>query len=176
MELVAFARDGAPEAIASLCEHFYPRVYRFMLYRVPRREDAEDLAGETCLRVLRSLPKQKGFFPAWVFQIATNLVIDTYRHGTDRREVTLPELAAETVAEPGDEGGDILPHQMERALKALTAEQRDVIHLRFVEGFDAGEIAQALGKSAGAIRALQFRALESLRNALAAQIGVDHGA
>ena len=58
-ELVIAARAGVPEAIARLCEHFYPRLYRFMLNRTARQEDAEDLAGDACLRVLRSLPEQK---------------------------------------------------------------------------------------------------------------------
>ncbi len=173
-DLVIAARAGAPEAIARLCAHFYPKVYRFMLNRTARREDAEDLAGDTCLRVLRSLPQQRGFFPAWVFRIAANLVTDTYRHGSEKREVKLPDNAADTLADPKEEGRGILPHQVARALETLTAEQRDVIHLRFVEGFDASEIAQVLGKSSGAVRALQFRAMESLREALAVQSGAGH--
>ncbi len=172
--LVTAARTGDPEAIARLCEHFYPKVFRFMLNRMPSREDAEDLAGDTCLRVLRSLPEQKGYFPAWVFRIAANIAIDTHRHGRERRELQMPENTGETLAEEREKESGILPHQLARAVKALTAEQRDVIHLRFVEGFNAGEIAQVLGKSAGAVRALQFRALESLREALATQIGVGH--
>ncbi len=174
--LVAAARSHDAGAVAGLCEEFYPKVYRFMLNRGARREDAEDLASEVCVRVMRSLPRQKGFFPAWVFRIAANLLTDTYRRAARGREVELTDKLADTVPDPRQEERSLLPHQLDQALAKLTPEQREVIHLRFVEGYDAGEIARIQGRPAGAVRALQFRALETLREELAGKAGGSHGA
>lgn len=175
--LVAAAKALDPGALAGLCEHFYPKVYRFALNRVARREDAEDLASEVCVRVVRALPKQKGFFPAWVFRIASNLIADFYRRRGTRQEVALSEEVAETLPDPREsEPSLVLPHQLARALEELTPEQREVIQLRFNEGFDASQIATIQGRSVGAVRALQFRALETLRQRLAPKTGGDHEA
>jgi len=170
--LVVAAKKQDPEALGALCEHYYPRVYRFILNRVARIEDAEDLASEVCVRVVESLPGQKGFFPAWVFRIARNLVTDWYRRGAVRQHVAMSDDLVETmVGSNGPAGLPALPHQLERALAKLTPEQREVIHLRFVEGLGAEEIGEIQGRSAGAVRALQFRALETLRETLAAVEG-----
>lgn len=171
--LVAAARAHQPEAVASLCTEFYPKVYRFMLNRGVRREDAEDLASEVCVRVIRSLPRQKGSFPAWVFRIASNLLADVYRDLARKREVELTEELAETVQDPRQEPALLLPHQLARALARLTPEQREVLRLRLVEGFDTDEIAAIQNRSVGAVRALQFRALKALREELPG--GARHG-
>ena len=170
--LVFAAKRKDSEALGTLCEHFYPRVYRFILHRVRRIEDAEDLASEVCVRVVESLSKQKGSFPAWVFRIARNLVTDTYRRGAVRKEVALSEKVADTmVGSDGSDGLPVLPHQLERALASLTPEQREVVHLRFEQGLSAAEIGQIQERSAGAVRALQFRAIETLRDTLAVTVG-----
>ena len=170
--LVVAAKKQDPEALGALCEHYYPRVYRFILHRVRRIEDAEDLASEVCVRVVESLPGQKGFFPAWVFRIARNLVTDSYRRGAVRQEIAMSDdLAATMVGSDGPDALPVLPHQLERALATLTPEQREVVHLRFVEGLGAEEIGEIQERSAGAVRALQFRALETLRETLALKVG-----
>ncbi|KAB2969626.1 MAG: sigma-70 family RNA polymerase sigma factor [Thermoanaerobaculia bacterium] len=166
--LVDAAKRQDPEALGSLCERFYPPVYRFILHKVRRKEDAEDLASEVCVRVVESLPNQAGSFAAWVFRIARNLITDFYRRGAVRQEVALSDGVAETLAGPvGRDGLPVLSHQLERALAILTPEQREVLHLRFVEELDAEEIGEIQGRTAGAVRALQFRALGTLRGALA---------
>jgi RNA polymerase sigma-70 factor (ECF subfamily) len=168
--LVSAARYHDMEAIASLYEEFYPRVYRFMLHRGERREDAEDLASEVCLRILSSLSKQSGFFPAWVFRIAENLLSDVRRHSQHVREVELSDTIAGAFAVPGWPES-LLSQQIDQAMRKLTPDQRDVVYLRFVEGYDAGEIGRIQGRSEGAVRALQFRALEVLRGELGVRDG-----
>ena len=163
--LVSAAKCHDLEAIASLYEEFYLRVYRFMLHRGERREDAEDLASEVCVRVISSLSKQSGFFPAWVFRIAKNLLADVRRHSRRVCEVELSDTIAGAFAVPGGPES-VLSHQLDRAMRKLTPDQRDVVYMRFVEGYDAGEIGWIQGKSEGAVRALQFRALEVLRGEL----------
>ena len=165
--LVAAARSLDPQALAELCEHFYPKVYRYILPRVATREDAEDLAGEVFVRVMKSLPRQKGFFPAWLYRIARNLVTDYYRRRGVRQETAVTEELASSEPDPTD-GAERAEVQnlLERAVRRLTLEQQEVIRLRFVEGYDTSEIARIQGKSAGAVRAIQFRALKALRDHL----------
>lgn len=170
--LVEAAKNHDTDALGTLCEHFYPKVYRFMLNRVRRTEDAEDLASEVCVRVVESLEKQNGSFPAWVFRIARNLVTDTYRRAAVRKEVAMSDELIETRAESANPSGlPVLPHQLDRALEGLTPDQREVVQLRFVEGLSAAEVGEIQGRSAGAVRGMQFRALETLRDTLAAPAG-----
>jgi len=174
-ELVRAARAQDTQAIAALCEDFYPKVFRYVRRRVRSEEDAEDLAGEVCVHVIRALPKQTGFFPAWVFRIASNLLTDTYRRRKGKSEVELSEQLMDTLPDPMAQDAAILPHELSRALDELTPDQREIIHLRFIEGFSANEIAQVQGRSAGAVRVQQFRALEILRKALGAPMECQHG-
>jgi RNA polymerase sigma-70 factor (ECF subfamily) len=143
-----------------------------MIRRVSSREDAEDLASEVCVRVVESLPKQRGFFPAWLFRIARNLVADYYRREVTRGD-SLPlddETAARVSGNEGIEGKLLLDHELEAALARLTVDQEEVIRLRFIEGYETGEIAKIQGRAPGAVRALQFRAIASLRERLATPV------
>lgn len=171
-QLVESARHADPAALAQLCEHFHPKIYRYMLYRVSRPEDAEDLAAEVCVRALSSLPKQRGFFPAWIFRIAANLLTDARRRSRVRQEVEMSEELAGSLVDPtpGLENVE-LGLQLERAVEKLSPEQREVIRLRFIEGYDAKEISQIQGRSVEAVRAMQYRALEALRQMSQAEIG-----
>jgi RNA polymerase sigma-70 factor (ECF subfamily) len=166
-ELVIAARGLDPHSIAALCEHFYPEIYRYVLRRVRIREDAEDLTGEVFVRAVRTISNQTGFFPAWLFRIATNLVTDFYRRRGARQEESMTQEAAASVPDPRAEAENALVRdELERAAARLTPEQQDVIRLKFNEGYDTSEIAQILGKSVGAVRALQCRALKALRSHL----------
>ena len=162
-ETVQAAKRGDPLALAEICEEFHPQVYRYMLRRAPAGE-AEDLASEVCLRAVRALPRQKGFFPAWLYRIAANLLTDRHRRRAVRDEVPLEAggLAGNDDAGFFARGAD-LRIDLERAMEGLNEEQRELIHLRFVEGYDSPEIGEILGKSAEAVRAQQVRALRALR-------------
>lgn len=168
-ELVAAAKKNDQEALGTLCERYFPQVYRFMISRVASREDAEDLASEVCVRVVESLPKQRGFFPAWLFRIARNLLADHYRrHGTRRDSLPMDdEIAARVPNKEDIDSKLLLDHELEEALNRLTQEQEEVIRLRFIEGYETAEIAEIQGRAPGAVRALQFRAIASLREFLA---------
>jgi len=164
------ARRLEPRALAEICEYFYPQIYRFILPRVATQEDAEDLASEVCVRIVEKLPDQRGFLPAWVFRIARNMVTDFHR----RRQVrSVVESGYDDETPPPGRGDGqsatptpLFDSRLERALERLTPEQRDVIRLKFTEGYGTEEIAKILDRSNGAVRALQFRALQSLREFL----------
>jgi RNA polymerase sigma-70 factor (ECF subfamily) len=134
---------------------------------------AEDLASEVMLKVLESIKKYqfKGTpFSAWVFRIARNRLIDLHRRRKRHGEVNLTEpLAAmqigpQTLAERALDRG-----QLQLALRHLTDEQRQVIVLKFIEGFDNASVARVLGRSEGAIKSLQHRALNSLRRVMSGE-------
>ena len=163
--LVEQARTKDTKSVAKLCETFYPKVYRYFYYRVNRIEDAEDLTNETCLKAVGALQQQTGSFPAWIFRIASNLITDFYRRRSVRLSVESVGDSIETFHGNGHQADAVVEREeLRQALLHLTEEQQQVIVLKFIEGYETNEIAEMLGKSTGAIRAIQFRALTSLRS------------
>ncbi len=165
--VVEAARHGDAAALATICERLYPRIYRYVSFKVNDQRDAEDLAGEVFMRMLGAIQGQKGDLEAWLFRIAGNVVTDHYRKRAVRStEVELPE----EVSGGNDPGADVERkldgERLRKGLQALTEEQRETVILRFVMGYDHDEVAAMTGRSAGAVRALQFRALAALRDVL----------
>ena len=161
------AARGDEESAALLFDHYYPRLYRYALARLGASQDAEDVAAETFARVLRDLDRFRwrgAGFDAWLFRIAHNLVMDHFRHAqreapddtmqTEEMDLRTPEVAA-LESELSDEVRHMLVH--------LSPDQKDVIALRFAAGLDTNETAAAMNKKVNAVRQLQFRALETLR-------------
>src|SRR3972149_5085849 len=81
------ARHYESKALAQLCEYFYPKVYRYIYYRVNTLEDRNDLTNEVFLRMVQSMGKQRGSVHAWIFRIAANIVRDYYRRRAVRKEI-----------------------------------------------------------------------------------------
>ncbi|MHB1013204.1 MAG: RNA polymerase sigma factor [Desulfobacteria bacterium] len=169
--VVEAARKGDAGALTAICEKLYPRIHRYLSFKVDDPKDAEDLAGEVFVRMLEGIRDQRGNLEAWLFRIAGNLLADHYRKRAVR---------AGTVGLPEEIAGDDDPfaaterklsgERLKRGLKILTEEQKEVVILRFILGYEPGEAAELMGRSAGAIRALQFRALSALRDALGGRI------
>ena len=171
--LVQRAQVLEEAALASLYSTYYPRIYNYAFLHLGDIQSAEDLASDVMLKVLESIKKYrfKGTpFSAWVFRIARNRLIDLHRRRKRHGEVDLTEpLAAmqigpQTLAERALDRG-----QLQLALKYLTDEQRQVIVLKFIEGFDNASIARILGRSEGAVKSLQHRALNSLRRIMSGE-------
>ncbi len=165
--MVEAARNGDAGALAVICEKLYPRIYRYLSYKVVDVRDAEDLAGEVFVRMLEAISGQKGNLEAWLFRIAGNVLTDHYRKRAVRSgEVELPEEI------PGGNDPEAVVQQkldgdrLRKGLQTLTEEQKETVILRFIMGYDHDEVAAMMGRSAGAVRALQFRALSALRNVL----------
>ncbi len=172
-QIVEKAKAKDNRALGRLCEHFYSKIYRFIYYRVNSIEDAEDLTSEVCLRVVKSLPEQKGLFYAWIFRIASNLITDYYCRRAVRSNVAINEDLVEEMADEKRTTTELLEQQeLRQAIKHLTEEQQQVIVLKFIEGYETDEIADMVGKSAGAVRAIQFRALTALRNIFASDMPI----
>jgi len=173
-ELIRRAQEFDQEALGWLYELFYPKVYNYAYLQLGDVQQAEDLASEVLLRVLESL---KGYrfrgvpLAAWVFRIARNCLIDLSRRRQRRPQVGLyegipddtqdsPQTAAERSA---------AQDELRLALTRLTEEQRQVIILKFIEGMDNASVARVLGRSQGAVKSLQHRALISLRKIISSE-------
>jgi RNA polymerase sigma-70 factor, ECF subfamily len=166
--LVDRARDGDPEAFASLYDRYVDRVYRFVVYRVGGDAAlAEDITSEVFLRALRKI---KGFtwqgrdVGAWFLTIARNLVLDHFKSGRFRLEMVGAEASPDVDAVDAEDEALARVSQADlyRAIQQLGNEQQEVIYWRFLQGYSVNETAAAMGKSDGAIKALQYRAVKAL--------------
>lgn len=172
--LVQRLRALDPAAIQSVyCEYADP-LYRFALYQTGEPAVAEDLVAEVFLRFIESAPsfEYRGRpVAAWLFRTARNLLVDHHRRRGRRPTVDLdPEVPAQDDPAASAEQG-LSVAEVVAALDGLTAEQREVIALRFLEGFDTPYVAALLGKTEGSVKALQHRALAALRRALEGREG-----
>jgi RNA polymerase sigma-70 factor (ECF subfamily) len=131
-DLLDNARKGDADALAELCERYYPRILRYMRYRV-NPATAEDLAGEVFVRVIREIETQDGSFKAWIYRIASNVVTDHYRYRNVREtepmqmQVENPNATAPPVAIEREQ-------DLRMAIDELTDDQEELILLKFIEG------------------------------------------
>jgi len=162
------AKKGNKEAFGSLYDHYLPQIYRFILFKVNGKDEAEDLTHEVFLSAWKNMPsyRMKGFpFSSWLYQIARNAVIDSYR--TNRHHVQIEmvdENNLQTIPSSQDEVNTIL--EMEKARKCISqlrTDYQDLIVMRFIEEMPNDEIAAALNKSEGAVRLMQHRAIKELK-------------
>lgn len=167
--LVEQAKSGDAEAFGQLYDACIDRVYRFIFFRVSDEPTAEDLTSQVFLKAWQNLGRYqpKGPFLAWLYAIARNTVIDHYR--THKQTVSLDEAAP--IAAKDDKLDDLIElkfevNSLQESLQYLTEEQQEVITLKFIAEYDTDQIARKMGKSEGAIRALQMRALQALAKVL----------
>lgn len=166
-ELIARAQSGDARALSALYQAYVQAVYRYFLIRVGEPTQAEDLTADVFLRVVDGLPRyrERGLpFGAWVFRIAHDKLIDHYRRAARRPVASLTESIRSRSPSPADsaEAGETW-QALQSALTNLTDEQRNVIQFRFIEEWSLEETARAMNKSINAIKALQHRALNTLR-------------
>jgi RNA polymerase sigma-70 factor (ECF subfamily) len=175
--LVRQAAGGDERAAGVLFDAYHPRVLRFALAKLGDRTDAEDIAAEAFARVLGELDRFRwtgGGFEAWLFRIASNLVVDLVRRRDRERatdEVPLPEEREAWWTPEGRLLAGEQSAQLRAMLGRLPEEQREVLLLRFAAGLDTKETGAVMSKKANAIRQLQFRALEGMRAMMAEGAG-----
>ena len=170
--LVERGQQGDREALEELYLLHFDRIYSYLHMSVGNRHDAEDLTTQTFLKMLESIRRfrwQSAPFSAWLFRIAHNLAMDHFR--ASRRwqpEEEVPEPVGET--EPSAELAafqSIGRQSMLELIENLSHEQKQVLTLKFVFNLPNGEVATILGKTEGAIKSLQHRALVSLQKQIA---------
>lgn len=175
-DLMARVRDGDPGALALLFERYKARLFGFLFRMVGERSAAEDLLGETFLRIheRRASFRRGSGFAAWAYRIARNLAIrelrrrDVARRATERIGSELRSAPWEPV-EAGVERAE-LRAAVVAALRELPEEQRSAAILREYEGLDYRQIGAILGCSEQAARARTYRARLALRSALSERL------
>jgi len=164
--LVRQAKSGDADSFAQLYDAYVERVYRYVYFRVSDDQTAEDITSQVFLKAWEHLNRFEfdgAPFLAWLYTIARNQVIDHYR--TRKESVPLDKIASlpangRTVDEQVEARFDL--QAMRNALQFLTEDQQQVLILKFIAEMTTGEIARAMGRNEGAIRALQMRALHML--------------
>jgi len=168
--LIERVRRGDQDAARALYERYFDRIYNYVYARLGRVEDAEDLAIDTMTRSLTRLDlfqDQGVAFSSWVYRIAHNATIDHYRRQGKAILVPLDNAPLLESADPAELALEQLANEeLREALRALTDEQQQVLILRFFQDLTAAQVAEVMGKSVGAVQALQHRALGSLERAL----------
>jgi len=169
--LVEQAKQGDRHALEELYLLHFDRIYSYLHMSVGNRHDAEDLTTQTFLKMLESIKRfrwQSAPFSAWLFRIAHNLAMDHFRANKrwqPEEEVPEPEADEATSAESGALES-IGRRSMLELIEDLSPEQQQVLTLKFVFNFGNAEAATILGKTEGAIKSLQHRALVSLQKQL----------
>jgi RNA polymerase sigma-70 factor, ECF subfamily len=166
--LVERGQQGDRAALEELYLIHFDRIYSYLHMTVGNRHDAEDLTTQTFLRMLESIGKfrfQSAPFSAWLFRIAHNLSMDHFRAS---RRVQHEEEVPEPIGTEQDSAEAEALHSIGRQsllelIEDLSEEQQQVLTLKFVFTFSNGEVATILGKSEGAVKSLQHRALASLQ-------------
>ncbi len=158
--------------LGQIYDAYYERIYHYIYHRLGDASLAEDMAGEVFLRMLESIRGERAWHSSltgWLYRIAHNLVIDHYRRRGRRDETGLDErlIADERTGVPKVSLENLMTQQqLKAALHYLTDEQQEVVILKFVEDLSNNEIADIMGKTEGAVKALQHRALTTLRRVL----------
>jgi RNA polymerase sigma-70 factor (ECF subfamily) len=172
--VVRDARAGDARALGRLYDAYRDRVARFAAGRLGDAERAEDVTSETFEAVLRNLASYRPGtdFEAWLFTIARRRVADHFRRRSRRREVALDETVQPAVGGPEEA---VLSAERRAevagAFGRLRADQQEVLALRVLGGLSAAQVGEVLGKSEGAVRVAQHRALRALKE----QLGVTAG-
>ena len=173
-DLVKRATRGEPAAAGELFDHYHPRVYRYAMSKMRNEQEAQDVAAETFAKVLRDLDGFRwrgGGFEPWIFRIASNLVNDHYRRTSRERPEGEAMLAEVASTDPSPEESAAVREsvgEVRELVRELSPDQQEVLSLRFAAGLDTHEAARVMGRNANAVRQLQFRALETLRQRMQA--------
>jgi len=167
--LVRRAQQHNQEAFSQLYEEHFDKIYRYVTLRIGNETEAEDMTQQVFLNALQSISsfRWKGIpFSAWLFRIAHNQVVDHLR----RKKHTAVPLD-ESLASKDNNPQSVAEHKLDieqllLATKQLTEAQREVISLRFTSELSIAQVARVMGKSQGAVKALQHSAIVALRRAL----------
>jgi RNA polymerase sigma-70 factor (ECF subfamily) len=157
------AAQKDPSRFAELYKENFHRVYAYVARRVESRAEAEDVTSEVFHHALANLQRfeWRGVpFAAWLFRIAHNILVDRWQRAGRESNEPVPDVGDAVWKET--EQRALLFQMVDR----LPADQRRVIYLRFTGQKSIAEVAQELGRSQGAVKQLQFRALESLRSGM----------
>ena len=168
--LLERAGEYDPVALGRIYDQYSVKIYNYIYYRIGDVHVAEDLTAEVFLKVLEAVKASAGWkisLSGWLYRIAHNLVVDYFRRRHKRESLPLDErlMVAPDNSAPSLER-IFTQQRLRAAISRLTEDQQQVIILKFVEEMSNAEVAEILGKTEGAVKALQHRALVALRQIL----------
>jgi len=168
--LLERAREYDQAAIAEIYDRYSLRIYNYIYHRLGNVHLAEDLTATVFLRMLEAIRSSRAWqtsFSGRLYRIAHNLVVDHFRANRPGHEVPLDDQPLASDELPADLAErSVSREHLQTAINSLTQEQGMVITLKFVEGMSNAEVAALLGRSEGAIKSLQFRALAAMRRTI----------
>ncbi len=168
--LIRRAKQRDQVALTQLYEENFDRIYRYIVLKIGDRTEAEDMTQQVFLNAMQSISSYnwKGMpFSSWLYRIAHNQVVDYLRKKSKRPTVPLDESMPARAEDPGKSAEQRIEiEEVIAATRGLTRAQQEVISLRFGGELSVAECARAMGKSEGAIKALQHSAIVALRKAL----------
>ncbi len=173
--LIRRAQQRDPMALTQLYEENFDKIYRYIVLKIGDRTEAEDMTQQVFLNALKSISsyRWKGMpFSSWLYRIAHNQVVDYYRKKSKRATVPLDESIKAGDDDPQRTAERVVEiEELALATKKLTGAQQEVISLRFAAELSVAEVAKAMGKSVGAVKALQHSAIAALRRVMAVGTG-----
>ena len=169
--IIRRAQSGEREAFGILHDQNRQAIFNYIYYRVGDQATADDLTAEVFLRMVEKIDRyhDRGKpFVAWLYTIARNLLTDHYRQNGNGKNILPLDDGFETdEANPLiDTENQLAAECLQRALRFLTDDQRQVIIGKFIEDRSNAEVASILGKTEGAVKSMQHRALAALRKAI----------
>lgn len=171
LALLARARSLEPGALAQIHDLYYSSLFRYIAYRVGDDEIAEDITSEVFTRLLAALRDRRApqtTLQGWLFGVAGRLVSDHYRQRYRRQYTSLHDGLPNGEASPAElVEANLTWEQLRQALSELTQEQQTVIGLRFGSDLPIRDVAEIMGKTEGAVKQLQARAIAMLTRRLA---------
>ena len=165
--------NGKPptrDELAEIYDTYYLPIYRFVFRQIGDVELSRELSSDVFCRLLQAVKKDTEILQRlapWLFRTARNIVIDHFRRQQHRNHLSIHEetlKSSHNTVEVADQS--MSAHLVRKALQKLTPDQRQVILLKFMEGLSNQEVAELLSKPVGAVKALQHRALSTLRELL----------
>jgi RNA polymerase sigma-70 factor (ECF subfamily) len=168
------AKAGDPEAFGLLYEKYFDRIYKYVYLKIGDATEAEDLTEQVFLKMIEAIHTfqwQGTTFAAWLYRIAHNQVVDTIRQHSRRPQTSLEPVVDVIPSEKDDpyqlaELSNSVTH-LKEAIGNLTDLQAQVISMKFGMGLTNAEVAGMLDRTEGAVKALQYSALQNLSKAMA---------
>lgn len=170
-ELLTAAMNFDEGALGELYDRYEAKIYSYIYRRTGEPALAEDLTAQVFLKMLEAIRKNKAWqssFSGWLYRIAHNLVIDYYRRRDRQQQVSIDDMIIPAEGDSPVRFAELRldAEKLRSAIRSLTDEQAEVLSLRFFEGYSISEVATMMDKTDGAIKALQYRAVATLRHIL----------
>lgn len=164
-ELVSRAKAADPQALTIIYERYASAIYRYIYYRVCDNELAEDLRAEVFLRMLEGIHRyeDRGWpLSAWLYRIAHDRTVDSLRRRRSRAQLPLEYWNGVSEGPEHVVNVRLDCEEVHHVITRLTDDQRRVIQMRFMQEMSVQEVARELGRTEGAVKALQHRGLQTM--------------